>query len=482
MKKLIIYIFIIPVLLLLPISCDDALDVNTDPLAATSADPNAVLPYVFTQYSNRKTTELGTRIIDVPQYFSATFNSPVLGSTTIFLTGNTWGMYYTLILGNLLLLENDATLAGPTSNNIAAIAKIMSALSFYELAVIWDDVPFSEALDGVNFPNPNFDKQEAVLKGTLTMLDAGIQLIDNMPATGNFDLSSGDLVYGGDMSNWRRFANSLKLRILLLIRNRDTSVDSEIVATFSQPLIENVSHIAQFKYPGGAGGLNAWKNILVAFSGSGTNAGAQFFGAAPVFRNLLTSNNDPRTTLFMVDLSGADLYDSPAMGSFPGATSTIISDNMLRGDLPDTWFLPAELTLMRAELILKGVLSGDADVEFRKGVDQAVRFWGQDVTGIQMTLTDAEISTFVASFPDLNAMAPAAALILVHEQQYLDFFLRPIVSWNHVRRTKVPTMELVPGSNITTILKRFNYPPNEVGANPNTPTNLVTDVPVWFEN
>ena len=481
MKKLIIYILMIPVFLL-PISCDDALDINTDPLAAASADPNAVLPFVFTTYSNRKTTELGTRIIDVPQFFSATFNSPVQGNTSIFLTGNTWRMYYVDMLGNLLFLENDAELAGPTSNNIAAIAKIMKGLSFYELSSIWDEVPFSEALDQINFPNPNFDKQEAVLRGSLTILDDAIQLIDNMPATGSLDLSGGDLVYGGDMDNWRRFANSLKLRILLLIRNQDTSVDTEIVATFSQPLIENVSHIAQFKYPGGAGGLNAWKNILVAFSGSGTNAGAQFFGAAPVFRNLLTSNNDPRTTLFMEDLSGANLYDSPAMGSFPNSTSTIISDNMLRGDLPDTWFLPAELTLMRAELILKGVLGGDADAEFRKGVDQAVRFWGQDVEGINMTLTDTEISTFVASFPDLNAMTPAAALILVHEQQYLDFFLRPIVSWNHVRRTKVPTMDPVPGSNITTILKRFNYPPNEVGANPNTPTNLITDVPVWFEN
>ena len=49
-------------------SCEKSLDINTDPLVATSADPNAVLPFVFVQYSNRHTSELGTRMMDVPQH------------------------------------------------------------------------------------------------------------------------------------------------------------------------------------------------------------------------------------------------------------------------------------------------------------------------------------------------------------------------------------------------------------------------------
>ena len=90
-------------------SCKDAfdekLDINVNPLAASSADPNAVLPYVITQYSNRKVTELGTRITDVSQLISANFNSPRNGATSIFLTGNTWNMMYTQVLGNLSLVK-----------------------------------------------------------------------------------------------------------------------------------------------------------------------------------------------------------------------------------------------------------------------------------------------------------------------------------------------------------------------------------------
>jgi len=480
MKKISLYL-LIAAFLAMPMACDDALDINTDPLAATAAPANSVLPFVLASYGNRKTTELGTRTTDVTQYLSATFNSPRNGSTSIFLTGNTWRVWYTDVLGNLLLLENDAKAAGPTSNNVAAIAVIIKALAFYELASIWDDIPFSQALNGVDFPFPEFDGQETVFNGSVAFLNEAIGLIDAIPAEGVFDVSNGDLIYGGNMDNWRRFANSLKLRILMLIRNQDTSVDSEISATLSQPLIETNAQAALLRYSDEAGQRNAWKQILVAFSGSGTNAGAQFFGAGPVFRDLLFDKNDPRLGLFLDDLSGTGTYPTPNNGSFPTSTETIISDNVLRGDLTNQWFMPSEIALYRAELALRGVVADDADARMREGVNLACQFWGIDEAG-PMTLTQGDIDTYVASLPDINSMSMADALQEVHEQQYVEAFLRPVVSWNHVRRTDIPALEAPPGSSIPTILKRFNYPPNEVGSNPNTPANLPTDTPVWFEN
>ena len=136
-------------------SCDKTLDINTDPLAASSADPNAVLPFVFVQHSSRKVTELGTRICDVSQYISNTFNSPNRGTVSSFLTGNTWAMFYVQIMGNLSLVKADAAAAGETSNNVNAIATILMARTFYEATSLWEDVPFSEALNGTDFPNPS---------------------------------------------------------------------------------------------------------------------------------------------------------------------------------------------------------------------------------------------------------------------------------------------------------------------------------------
>ena len=120
---------------------------------ATSADPNAVLPYVFVQYSSRKVTELGTRICDVSQYISNTFNSPNRGNTSTFLTGNTWGMMYDQALGNLSLIIADAEAAGESRNNVNAIATILVHI-FYELTSLWEQVPFTQALNGQEFPTP----------------------------------------------------------------------------------------------------------------------------------------------------------------------------------------------------------------------------------------------------------------------------------------------------------------------------------------
>ena len=70
----------------------------------------------------------------------------------------------------------------------------------------------------------------------------------------------------------------------------------------------------------------------------------------------------------------------------------------------------------------------------------------------------------------------------IHEELYLESFIRPIIAWNTVRRTGVPTLDPYPGASISTYLRRFNYPPNEVASNLNTPPNLPTDTPHWFEN
>lgn len=473
MKRIILTALVLP-MMILPLACDESLDINVNPLRASSADPNAILPYVLVQFSNRNTTELGTRICDVYQHTAVTFNSPRGGSTTSFLTGNTWGMLYVQVLGNLSLVEKDAREAGPTSNNITAIALIMKALAFYEATVIWEEVPFTEALNADEFTQPNFDSQETVLKGIIPFLDEAVTLIDAMPTTGNFNLT-GDLVYGGNMDNWKKFANSLNLRVNMLIRNKDTSVDTKITSLLSGDLIESNGDAALLRYPGTPGNDNAWKQIVTAF-GSGSNEDSNFFGPSPIVRSLL--DGDPRLELYLTDGSQGGFLAQP-IGQFPDLTVARYSDNLIRGDLPDIWYLPGEISFYRAELAAKAGDYATADTEYRKGVTQTIQFWGQDIPGAQMTLSTGEINAFVSSLPTLDA---SNALTEIGNQQYLETFWRPVEAWTHVRRTKVPEIKASPGSSISTMLKRFTYPPDEIGSNSNTPANKATDVPQWFEN
>jgi len=455
------------------VSCDETLDINTDPLAATSADPNAVLPFVFTQYSARKVTELGTRIPDVSQYYSDTFNSPKNGTTSSFLTGNTWQMMYNQVLGNLSLVKADAAAAGTTSNNVNALATIISGHVFIELTSLWERVPFTEALDGQNFPSPNFDEQETVLRGAVGLFDEAIDLIDAMPSAGNFTINSNsDFFYGGDMQRWRILGNSLKLRALMMLRSGGANVDAEINECLSQPLMTDNIEAAYIPYAGTPGAESGLHTIVTAFFGP-SNEEVYLFGPGPGIADLLYGTADPRLNLWIANnnLPAPDLDTFASQGE-----TSVFSNNVIRPSIPDVVMTPAEIDLYKAQLALEGVAAaGSADNNYRAGVTNALRWWGQDIPGAQTILTDDDISSYVNSLS-------APALIDVYNQQYLAAFLQPIMAWNHVRRNQAPVLDAPPAANISTILKRFNYPPDEVGSNTNTPENLPTDVPMWFEN
>lgn len=453
-------------------SCDEKLDINTDPLAATSADPNAVLPFVFVQYSSRKVTELGTRICDVSQYISNTFNSPKNGSTSIFLTGNTWGMMYNQILGNLSLVKADAAAAGPTSNNVNAIATILSAHIYFELTSIWEDVPYSEALNGQDFPAPNFDKQEDVLNSVVGLYDEAIRLIDQRQVDGEFAIgATADQFYGGDMAKWRVLANSLKLRALMLLRNGGASVDAQINATLGQPLMTSNDEGAYLIYSGAPGAQNAMKTIITAFFGP-DNESQNVFGPGPPIDNLLRDSGDPRYDLWV---ARNDL-PAPELAFFPDNSTSVLSNNIIRFDLPDMLMLPSEIDLYKAELALEGfAAAGSADANYRAGVTNSLRWWGQDIPGVLATISEADITGYVGSLA-------APTIEDVYNQQYLAAFLQPVMAWTHVRRNQVPVLDAPPASTIGTTLRRFNYPPDEVTSNPNTPANLPTETPMWFEN
>ncbi|MFS4454986.1 SusD/RagB family nutrient-binding outer membrane lipoprotein [Maribacter sp. 2304DJ31-5] len=472
MKKIKLILFSVVFIFGSLLSCDDRLDVNTDPFSAPTADPNALLPYVFTSYTARKVTELGTRICDVSQYISNTFNSPNRGNVSIFLTGNTWGTWYTNCLGNLSLVRADAEAAGPTSNNVNAVATILSAHLFYEITSIWEDAPFVEALDGTAFPAPNFDDQQTIFNGVIDLLDEGIALIDSRPATGEFPISpTSDMFYGGDMDQWRILANSLKLRTLMMLRSGGVNVDAQINATLSQPLMESNNDAAFINYTGDSGAQSGMFTIITAFFGP-DNESQNIFAPGDPVDELLRDSGDPRYDLWVAR------NDLPAPGNdiFPDPETSVLSNNIIRGSLPDVVMMPSEIYLYKAQLALEGVAAaGSADENYRAGVTSALEWWGQDIPDVGTTLTDAEISAYVdgLSVPTIED---------VYNEQYLAAFLQPVMAWNHVRRNRFPVLDPPPAATISTILKRFVYPPDEIGSNPNVPENKQTDVPMWFEN
>lgn len=118
---------------------------------------------------------------------------------------------YTGELKNLTIVINKTSEAGETS--LEGAARALRVWIFSYLTDVWGDVPYSEALQGFNVDGtitPKYDRQEDIYNDLIAQLEEANTLLTG--TTENF--GGGDLIYGGDPVKWRKFANSLKLRLL----------------------------------------------------------------------------------------------------------------------------------------------------------------------------------------------------------------------------------------------------------------------------
>jgi hypothetical protein len=118
---------------------------------------------------------------------------------------------FTSELKNLTIVITKAT--ADKNDRLAAAAKIMRAWVFMYVTDVWGDIPYSEAMQGFTVTGtltPKYDSQASIYANLLVQLEEA-----NVALSGTtLNFGSGDILYGGDPVLWRKFANSLKLRIL----------------------------------------------------------------------------------------------------------------------------------------------------------------------------------------------------------------------------------------------------------------------------
>ncbi|MGK7313461.1 MAG: SusD/RagB family nutrient-binding outer membrane lipoprotein [Candidatus Longimicrobiales bacterium M2_2A_002] len=485
-RNLLLLVFLVPILG----GCDDPfdLDINTDPDAATEVEADLLFPTVLTRISSVRSIEIGPGQAFFTQIWASNgsagvFIDPERYIISSFTTGNSWGIVYNDALKNLLLARDQALEEEPVRPNVAAQSEILSAYGFWMLTAMWGDVPFTEALNGDEFPDPSFDEQEVVLRGLVDKIDAALALIDPNAGPG---VGFGDLVYEGDMENWERFGNSLKLRILMMIRNQDPSVDSEIAALLNEPLIRTNSQEAAIPFFDAANNENnVWRlnDLFAGFVGAANGNGFIFAGETLV--ELMKSLDDPRLSTYFeyaVDFDDGTPITNEYFGQTAGVLNygdetSMISQNIIRPDWPSRMITATEVWLYEAEfLAATGDLPG-ADAAYEAGVQAALDFFD----GKPGDIPEADEAAYLASLPDLTGLGQAAALDEIRGQQYIEVFDRAPENWVHWKRTHYPALPLPNEAVLGDIIRRYPYPPDELSANPNAPSQVQLATPMWFE-
>lgn len=223
-------IFLSAVVALMSSACSESfLDINTNPNTLPTASPN----FVFTNAENTSAANMVSPN-ETGSYWSGqwTQSNGYIISTTLFAYNftngdfNYWDGYYDNLNDYQFVIENADSynqkfLKGP--------AKVMKALLTQQLVDMYGNVPYSDALKGVGSLAPKFDDQKAVYEDLIKLLDEAIVDIKANAFASAF--TSSDIIFKGNTTKWARFANSLKLRILMRqarISGRDSYIKTEI--------------------------------------------------------------------------------------------------------------------------------------------------------------------------------------------------------------------------------------------------------------
>lgn len=477
---------ILTLFVLLGSSCKESfLDINTNPNALPTALPNFVLTAALNQ-----TAALSVTPNEIGSYWSGLWtqsNGYIISTTQFgynFTNGdfNYWDGFYDNLQDYQYVIENaDANkqpfLKGP--------AKVMKAMLFQQLVDMYGNVPYSDALKGVKSLAPKFDDQKAIYESLITSLDEAIVDIKANPFASAF--TGSDIVFKGNATKWAKFANSLKLRILMhqaRVSGRDAYIKTEInkiVAEGSGFISgEDVGSGGSGFYVASAGKLNP---IYERWGYSATSA-------------KLALNNYVRMTEFLVKGLQANNdtfrlkrygYAPGGEGSTPGVSSKAEIASTYVG-IPfgaSSGFLPAITCSIGPSLIVKGVfdkpvihmtaaevqlnlaeakerfgtgvnLTSDAKTYFEAGMTESFRLLGAG-TANATKFMGINNYDYAASTNKLQAIAI---------QKWLAFAnFSGLEAWTEYRKTGFP---VTPQSIQVTDSKRplrFFYPNTESGSN-----------------
>ncbi len=425
---------------------------------------------------------------------------------------NTWSSFYAANGMDIALLKKIAT--EKELDNYLGVANVLQAYVVSVLSDLFGPVPFTEAWksaaeDGAIL-SPAYDSQESVYRALIANLATANDLLD----AGNEDIE-GDILYGGDVVSWKKFANSLRMRLLLRISAKDAA----FVTTELTKMVDNP------KYP--------------IFEDNSDNAALKYLGSAPnnhpnnenrktrddhrVSKTLIDmlytdpGSPDYRVSLY-AQLDGNDDYEGMPNG-LTSAKAAIYNENGLKytskigtfyvqATAPGILMTYAELQFILAEAAHKGYLTGKGDAEAETYYDAGIEasymqnhdyFAGEleDVWGATFVswgwdevqdIVDYALEDFIG-YGGWNYDA-SIAMEQIGTQKWVAMFDQGLQSWFEWRRIGYPVLTPAEdGMNAGKIPVRVMYPTDEAGRNPTNkdagvtllggPDNLNTRV--WWD-
>lgn len=482
--------FSVLILLLVLGSCKDFEEININPNNPDVVPPEMLLPPIISGAVNTATASGGSRAGQFVQHIA------YLGGMSeedgrYNLTGASfreeWNGAMRLMkdVNQLRLLAKENQL--PQYEAVALVCKV------YILSVMSDaygDIPYNEAgmgdVAGLEFPN--YQSQQEVYSLMLADLEQANQLLKNADPALTINR---DILYNGNLNAWRKFANTLKVRILMR-ESAKVDVGSAVAAIFNNateyPVFESVEDQATLVYNNNAD-LYRWFILNPPADGSGVN----FDGndrVSETMVNMLQEVEDPRLKIYVAPTknsynahrsnptapyvyrgqrAGLSALEQQALYQQTGLNKDDFSviGKRIRKENRAFLLTYSELLFLKAEAIVRNMgVQGDAAAVYLDALAASLAKWpqvGQASNEETPYISSAEAASFLTH--DDVILQGERALQQLAEQQWVDAFLNGYEGWASWRRTGYPKLQPGP-SVLAPIPVRYVYSDNEQN-NPN---------------
>lgn len=451
----------------------DITSANRNPNSPTTA-PSGALFTSATAASVRRWVGFGGPAIITQQIANTTY--PTADSYISLQADGTSGNFnsaYTNDLADLRQVVAKGRAAGLPA--VYGPAMVMQTWDYSYLTDQWGDVPYSQAAKADSgIVTPKYDAQKDIYAGFFSTLKAAADAMAGA-APGSPGLGTADPIYGGDLTRWRRFANSLHARYAMRIVNVDpATADAELRAAFSDAggVMQSNADNAKLVWPGDGVSDNPFADNLKQRDDA---------RLARTMTSLMV--NDPRIRVYGQPVVDSTVYPG-GYGGMPAALTQDSANAWYRkASRPGTIFYPgvtsygtfgtsaglsqpsylmtyAELMFIKAEAAergLGGLSAGEAASDYYAAIQASMEQWG---------ITDAATISAFLNDPNNVYKGGVAGLKQIAIQKWIALFSDDAQAWAEWRRTCQPS-NVVPGPNtiVPYIPRRFYYSTTEASVN-----------------
>ena len=344
------------------------------------------------------------------------------------------------IITETTYLTDEINALKPNKLNIIEILKIYA---YSHLVETFGDVPYTESLN-IEILTPKYDDGITVYQDLISKLTTAISSLD--ASKGSF--GSNDNIYKGDVASWIKFANSLKLRMGMLLADvDDTYAKTTVESAIAGGIITSSAENTNMQYGSSAPNTHPVHTEVIL-------SGRDDFVAGATLIDIMNTLNDPRRPLWFQTAGGN--YIGGEIGSPSSYSShSPMSEQIVAATALGVVFSYSEIQFLLAEGAARGYTTGDtAANHYDAAITASIDEWGGSAADATTYLAQPTVD-YATVLATSTATTPWRDVI--GTQKWISLFNRGPEAWTSIRVFDYPILA-TPTEAVSGFPNRYTYP------------------------